>query len=124
MMSGRKPAAVTHLAESGAFQLVASPEIREELVATLTKKYGWSKDWAGRACRELWDDAHWIVRPHDVQASRDPDDNYILACALETQAEFVITCGQDLPALHPFRGVSILTPAAFLARIAREQKRR
>ena len=124
LVFGGKPAAVLQLAEAGAFQLVASAEIREELLATLTEKFGWSNDRAEGACRELWDEACWVVPPQDVHASRDPGDDFILACALESQAAFVISGDLDLLALHPFRGVAIVTPAAFLERIARELGRR
>jgi hypothetical protein len=54
LVFGGVPALALQLAELGAFQLVASREIREELVATLTGKFGWSKDRAESACRELW----------------------------------------------------------------------
>jgi putative PIN family toxin of toxin-antitoxin system len=123
LVFGGVPALALQLAELGLFQLVASQEIHEELVATLTGKFGWSKDRAESACRELWQEAHWVVPSQDVQASRDPDDDYILACALDSQAAFVITGDNDLLALHPFRGVAIVTPAAFLARIRSEHGR-
>ena len=124
LVFGGKPAAVLQLAEAGAFQLVASEGIREELVATLTGKFGWSKDRAERAGRELWDRACWVAPPQDVQVSRDPDDDFILACALESQAAFVISGDLDLLALRSFQDVAIVTPAAFLARIARGLGRR
>lgn len=104
-------------------QLVASAELRAELVATLTEKFGWPNDRAEQACRELWNDAHWVIPPEDVHVSRDAGDDFVLACALESQAAFVITGDQDLLALHPFRGVAIVTPAVFLTRIAPEQER-
>jgi len=124
LVFGGKPAAVLQLAESGAFQLVASAEIKAELVETLTEKFGWPNNRAERACRELWDEAYWAVPPQDIRLSRDPGDDFILACALESEAAFVVTGDQDLLALHPFRGVAIVTPAAFLTRIARQEGRR
>lgn len=96
--------------------MVASAEIRAELLATLTDKFGWTTNRAERACRELWDEAYWVVPPQDVQLSRDPGDDFILECALASQAAFVVTGDQDLLALHPFCGVAIVTPAAFLER--------
>jgi uncharacterized protein len=81
LVFGGKPAAVLQLAEAGAFQLVASAEIREELLATLTETFGWSNDRAEGACRELWDEACWVAPPQDVHVSRDPGDDFILACA-------------------------------------------
>jgi putative PIN family toxin of toxin-antitoxin system len=89
LVFGGVPALALQLAELGVFQLVASQEIHEELVATLTGKFGWTKDRSESACRNLWQEAHWVVPSQNVHASRDPDDDYILACALESQAAFV-----------------------------------
>ena len=116
LVFGGKPAAVLQLAESGAFQVVVSATIKDELVETLTTKFGWPSSRAEQAGRELWHEAYWVLRPQEVEASRDPDDNPILGCALESHARVIITGDQDLLMLHPFRGVEILAPAEFLAR--------
>jgi putative PIN family toxin of toxin-antitoxin system len=116
LVFGGKPAAVLHLVESGAFEVVVSATIKAELVETLSAKFGWSAERAERTCRELWDVAWWVKRPQEVRAARDPEDDHILGCALESQAEVVITGDQDLLVLHPFQGVEIITPSDFLAR--------
>ena len=116
LIFGGKPAAVVGLAESGAFQVVVSGAIRDELARTLTKKFGWSAERAERACRELWEEAWWILRPQEVAASRDPHDNPILGCAVASRADAIITGDQDLLVLGSFRGVKIVTPSDFLAR--------
>jgi hypothetical protein len=116
LVFGGKPLAVLQLAETGAFQLVVSAAIKAELHETLTEKFGWPAQHAERACRELWNSAHWVTPPREVRAARGPDDDPILACALEGQSQAIITGDQDLLVLHPFRGVAIITPAEFLAR--------
>ena len=55
-----------------------------------------------------------IVRT--VRACRDPGDDKFLEVAVNGRADLVITGDRDLLALDPFMGVSILTPAAYLAR--------
>jgi putative PIN family toxin of toxin-antitoxin system len=117
LVFGGKPAAVLQLAESGAFRLVTSETIKAELVETLTAKFGWSAGPAEKACRELWDEAWWVLPSEDVEASRDPEDNHILSCALESKADVVVTGDQDLLTLHPFRGIEILAPAEFLRKL-------
>ncbi len=52
---------------------------------------------------------------HRVQACRDPNDDKFLELAVNGQAACIVTGDADLLALHPFRGVAILTPSAFLA---------
>lgn len=119
LVFGGKPASVIQLAELGVYLWVTSSEIKAELVETLVNKFGWPKNRAERACRELWDEAYWVMPPRDVRASRDAKDDFILACALESRADFVVTGDQDLLALHPFRGVAIVTPAVFISQVAR-----
>ena len=51
---------------------------------------------------------------HAVYDCRDPKDNMFLELAAAGKADFIITGDKDLLALHPWRGVSILTPSSFL----------
>lgn len=96
LVFGGKPAAVLQLAESGAFQLVVSATIEDELVQTLTRKFGWPGARAEQASQELWCEAYWALQPQEIQGSRDPDDNLILRCALESHARFIITGDQAI----------------------------
>ncbi len=54
-----------------------------------------------------------IVRP--IQACRDPKDDKFLSVALAGKADALVSGDGDLLALHPFMGIPILAPAAFLA---------
>jgi putative PIN family toxin of toxin-antitoxin system len=47
---------------------------------------------------------------------RDPKDNRFLELAVDGTADCIITGDQDLLFLDPYRGISILTPQAYLAR--------
>jgi len=49
-----------------------------------------------------------------ISACRDPKDDKFLSLAIAGVADYLITGDQDLRVLHPFRGVSILSPGAFL----------
>ncbi|HEU5377321.1 MAG TPA: putative toxin-antitoxin system toxin component, PIN family [Ktedonobacteraceae bacterium] len=51
---------------------------------------------------------------HYITACRDPKDNKFLDVAVNGDAHCIITGDADVLALHPFRGISILTPGAFL----------
>lgn len=54
----------------------------------------------------------------DVQSTvtecRDPQDNKFLELAVSGNATHLLTGDDDLLALHPFRGIAILTPREFL----------
>ncbi len=54
-----------------------------------------------------------IVRP--IQACRDPKDDKFLSVAVAGKADALVSGDGDLLALHPFMGIPILSPAAFLA---------
>jgi len=50
-----------------------------------------------------------------IRACRDPRDDKFLEVAVAGQADLILTGDADLLALHPFRDIAILTPAAYLA---------
>jgi len=52
---------------------------------------------------------------HIVQACRDPKDDTFLTLAVNGHAELIITGDLDLLALHPFRGIAIVTPERYLS---------
>ncbi len=50
----------------------------------------------------------------EVTDCRDPKDNKFLGLAVSGKATHIVTGDADLLTLHPFRGISIVTPQAFL----------
>ena len=60
----------------------------------------------------------YIVQKADIEAvhppCRDPKDTQFLALVLAAEADALVSSDEDLLALHPWRGVRILTPAEFL----------
>ncbi len=51
---------------------------------------------------------------HTITACRDSKDNKFLGLALSASASFIISGDIDLLILHPFQGVTILSPADYL----------
>ena len=49
---------------------------------------------------------------------RDPKDNKFLALAQVCEADALISSDADLQVLHPWNGVQVLAPAAYLAAVA------
>ena len=49
-----------------------------------------------------------------LEACRDPKDNKFLELALDGEADWIVSGDRDLLVLHPFRGIPVLTPQAFL----------
>lgn len=53
---------------------------------------------------------------HVIRVCRDPKDDKYLELAVNGEARVIVTGDADLLALHPFRGIDILTPARYLRR--------
>jgi putative PIN family toxin of toxin-antitoxin system len=49
-----------------------------------------------------------------VRECRDPKDDKFLEVALNGRADTIITGDEDLLAMHPWRGIAILSPADYL----------
>ena len=54
-----------------------------------------------------------------VTDCRDPKDDKILELALASGADVIVSSDRDLLVMHPWRGVRILSPAAYLAEAGR-----
>jgi uncharacterized protein len=57
----------------------------------------------------------WVPILQTIRACRDPRDDKFLELAVNGEADAILTGDVDLLAMHPFRGISIMTPAACLA---------
>ena len=56
-----------------------------------------------------------VVSPSEkIRACRDPKDDCMLEAAIAGSPSCIVTGDSDLLALHPFRGVPILSPSQFL----------
>ena len=53
---------------------------------------------------------------YTVRECRDPRDDKFLELAVNGEADLIVTGDDDLLVLNPFRGIPIMTPAAYLAR--------
>ena len=68
--------------------------------------------------RRVIKDAIVIDQVTPLAICRDPDDDKFLSLAVAGKADAIITGDADLLALHPFRGVAILTPQQFVEQFA------
>jgi len=61
------------------------------------------------------DTAEQISTHSSIRTCRHPKDDKFLELAVDGNADLMLTGDQDLLALHPFRGIAILTPVQYLA---------
>ncbi len=97
------------------FHLIICPIILQEFERVLVKKFSATRIEAREALQIVSEAIHSIVRPSSSIQSvcRDPDDDVILACALEAGADYLVTGDVDLLELKTFKGIRIVTPRDF-----------
>jgi putative PIN family toxin of toxin-antitoxin system len=59
-------------------------------------------------------EAEWIEVGVQVAACRDPKDDKFLSLAVSGHATHIVSGDEDLLVLHPFQGIQILSPSAFV----------
>ena len=116
ILFGGNPEEVLTLARRGEIRLFISPDIFAEVTRVLRKRFQWnnaqivSLEQALRGLTEL-------VIPKERVAWIDADeaDNRILECAIEAGADVIVSGdARHLLPLKEFRGIKILSPAAFI----------
>ncbi len=63
---------------------------------------------------ELIEDMESVEIRETLQICVDPKDDMLLDLAVNGNADFIVTGDDDLLRLNPFRGITILTPTAYL----------
>ncbi|MBI4601788.1 MAG: putative toxin-antitoxin system toxin component, PIN family [Planctomycetes bacterium] len=122
------PRQLLDLARAEKIDVIVSPETLSELARTLrepriARRYGITEAEAAEFEAGLREFA--VVAPGVVTVDavpQDPQDNHVLAAAVETRCGFVVTGDQHLLSLRSFRGIEILPPRELLERL-REQLR-
>lgn len=111
---GGKPAQILRRVEDGEITLYYSLPIRREIEEVLAEKFHWPTGMITLACEPLWSAGHCVKPKRAVQACSDPDDDRILECAVEAQAQYIVTGDKHLLTMKRFEEIPILTPNEFL----------
>lgn len=107
------------------YLLILSPPILAEIAATLRydrirRKYNITEEDITRLLDLLTADAILVAGQANVTGSvpDDPKDEVILACAVDGQADVIVSGDKHLLSLESFRDIPIVTVRAFLERLA------
>lgn len=129
MVSAGVPAQVMDAWRANRFVLVTSPKILQEARSTLgypriRRKYPVTDAIVDRLVMLLEMEAEVAAWEPDVSEARlrDPNDDMVLACALAGRASYVISSDQDLLTVGEYRGVRVVTPRQFLARLEESER--
>ena len=106
---------VLALARAQTVQLFISLSILKEIEGVLVRKFQWSAKRVRDAIATIQEFAQ-LVRPKETidLITEDEADNRILECAIEANADIVITGDKHLRQLRIFRGMPIVSPGEFL----------
>ncbi len=106
-----------HRARANEFSLVSCPFILKELRRVLSRKFRLSHNEIASALEPVSEAIERIIE-HDLKITdicRDADDDNILACALASKADYLVTGDSDLLMIKKFHGIRIITPRDFEA---------
>jgi putative PIN family toxin of toxin-antitoxin system len=122
------PAKVLTAWQAEQFHLVLSEAVLDEIDRVLrypriARRHRWSEEQLQGFLEDL---AHLAIMTPGaaylkVIAEDPPDDRY-LECAIEGEAEYIVSGDQHLLALGEYRGIRILTPRAFLDVLGRQPR--
>ncbi len=112
------PGLLVAFLQTGGFLEVVSQTLLDEYQDVLERKSEKSPKAIAAEIASVAARALLVQNLENVSASRDPDDDHILECALAGQADYVITGDRDLLVLGSFRGIPILTIRQFLDQLS------
>jgi putative PIN family toxin of toxin-antitoxin system len=96
-------------------KLAICPPLEAEIKRILMDKFSWHIERVQQALHPLTEFALRVSVDGLLKVCRDPDDDMILECAVNSRAEVIITGDKDLLSLGTFQGIRILTSAEYLA---------
>lgn len=111
-----RPYRCVELAREGTITGVVCPQILNELTEKLQSKLHFSEDMATDVLADYLSFLQLVSIPGKLQfVANDPDDDAILECAVEGQADFIITGDRrHLLPIGTYAGIEIMTAVEFL----------
>jgi uncharacterized protein len=99
---------------TGDFKLFTSIAILTELAGKLEKKFGWEKQKIAQLLTHLSKTAKVLKTSPNIKVLSDDPDNRILECAMEAQADLIVTGDKHLLKLGYHEDVRIVKLSDFL----------
>jgi uncharacterized protein len=117
---GGNPRRVLNAARSGTIDIFTSAELLAELSNVLSRRQFEKPLIAVNTSSDTILDQYQAIAhiaiAEDIETVilRDPDDDAVLACAISSNSDFVVTGDEDLLDVKEYRSIPILTPKDFL----------
>jgi hypothetical protein len=120
ILFGGKPRQILEKAIRGKIRLCLSEAIPEELKGVLQRsKFDYSPEMIQVILTELTGVSDF-VNPSKTSnvVSEDPEDNRILECAVEAEANYIVTGDSHLLKLSRYRNIEVVNAVAFLEKVS------
>ena len=117
------PRRILDAAHDGLIELFTSKTLMEELQEVLNRgKFAERLAASNRTAREVVRNYAFVatvvnVTKTDRVVIRDPDDDAVIACAVMSQSDVIVSGDYDLLDLKEYRGIRILTASELLAEL-------
>ena len=118
ILFGGNPRKIISLAKSKKIEVFISPKILLEISDKLYGKFRWNEEQIKQVIRAIGKISS-VVRPK-VKLSvvkSYPTDDKIIECAMESEANFIITGDKHLLDIKKYKKIKILTPERFLNKV-------
>jgi putative PIN family toxin of toxin-antitoxin system len=124
------PRKVLELARKEAYEAVTSVSINHEILSVLHRDYiyttyGLNEEIIDDISAFLYEGTVLTEDHYGVATIRkDPADNKFIACALEGEADYIVSGDEHLLSLKHYKGIQIMDSRSFLKLLASFAKRR
>jgi len=106
---------ILKLSKLGKINLITSPNILKEFEEVISReKFGFSKEQVSLAINQILEIAELIIPQHKIDFIKsDPDDNIVLECAQESNADIIISGDDHLLDLKKYKKIQIMNATEF-----------
>jgi putative PIN family toxin of toxin-antitoxin system len=110
ILFGGPPEILLRAAPARQIQLVTSPQILAELALILRSKFRWPEEDIREAILAISRHAQVIKPSRKISILDDDPDNRVLECAVEANADYIVSGDRHLLRLKRFGGIAMISP--------------
>src|SRR3989338_1251788 len=95
-------------------EIFTTKEILDEIAEVLERDFGYNKEEVKNINEKILFFAKLVEPKQKVDIIKDdPDDNKVIACAVESSSDYIVTYDGHLLKLKEYKGIKIITPEEF-----------
>ncbi|OGD20286.1 MAG: putative toxin-antitoxin system toxin component, PIN family [Candidatus Aminicenantes bacterium RBG_16_63_16] len=117
MVFGGPPEILMQAVRARRIALFTSPQILAELASILGSKFRWTEEDIREAVLAIGRHAELVKPDLKISVLEDDGDNRILECAVEANADYIVSGDHHLLALKNFRRIKILRASDLAAKL-------